>query len=132
MNPFVPPAGSRERSHRRDLRLQRCPAREQADGQPATWPGRTAAGEPQAGPPVLLAGSDPRGRAAVRAELKAALKRRTTFAEADFLAQVLERAPASRMVVLAGDLSDSSAESLIRLLSQRHPLLPVISLSPAA
>lgn len=81
---------------------------------------------------MLLAGSDPRGRAAVRAELKAALKRRTTFAEADFLAQVLERAPASRMVVLAGDLSDSSAESLIRLLSQRHPLLPVISLSPAA
>ncbi len=30
------------------------------------------------------------------------------------------------MVVLAGDLDDADADSLMRLLGQRHPQLPVV------
>jgi DNA-binding NtrC family response regulator len=76
--------------------------------------------------PVLLAGADARRRAILRAELAATLPRRTTFSEAQDIAEVLERAPRSRMVVLAGDLDDADAESLMRLLGARHPQLPVI------
>ncbi len=78
--------------------------------------------------PVLLAGADPRRRAQLRAEIGATLPRRTAFAEADAVCDVLERAPASRLVILAGDLGDGSAESLVRLLGLRHPQLPVVSI----
>lgn len=44
------------------------------------------------------------------------------------MCDVLERAPASRLVILAGDLGDGSAESLVRLLGLRHPELPVVSI----
>lgn len=52
---------------------------------------------------------------------------RTVFAEADAAFEVLEQAPTSRLVVLAGNLEDVCAESLIDMLARRHPLLPVIS-----
>jgi len=76
--------------------------------------------------PVLIAGADDRRRATLRAELAATLPRRTRFCEADDVAEVLERAPFSRMMVLAGDLHDADAESLMRLLGHRHPRLPVV------
>jgi hypothetical protein len=76
--------------------------------------------------PVLLAGADERGRAILRAEFGATLPPRTSWVEADDIAGVLERAAHSRMVILAGDLDDADAESLMRLLSRRHPELPVI------
>jgi hypothetical protein len=76
--------------------------------------------------PVLLAGADPGERAALRAEFDATLPPRTRWVEADDIAGVLERAAHSRMVILAGDLDDADAESLIRLLGRRHPELPVI------
>ena len=78
--------------------------------------------------PVLLAGADPRRRAQLRAEIGATLPPRTAFAEADAVCDVLERAPASRLVILAGDLGDGSAESLVRLLGSRHPQLPVVTI----
>lgn len=77
--------------------------------------------------PVLLASADAQQRALLRAELGAQLPSRTPFAEADDVSSVLERARFSRMVVLAGDLADADAESLMRLLGHRHPELPVIS-----
>jgi CheY-like chemotaxis protein len=76
--------------------------------------------------PVLLAGADERSRALLRAEFGATLPPRTRWVEAGDVAEALERAAHSRMVILAGDLDDVDAESLMRMLGRRHPELPVI------
>jgi hypothetical protein len=55
----------------------------------------------------------------------------TVFDELSTLGEVLERAPGSRMVILNGGLEDVSARSLMRILAQRHPSLPVISVDPS-
>ena len=75
---------------------------------------------------ILLAGSDAEQRATLREEIEGTLTRRTRFAEADAISEVLENAPFSRLVVLVGDLEDAEADSLMRLLGQRHPQLPVV------
>lgn len=76
---------------------------------------------------VLLAGGDAHERALLRAEFGATLAPRTRWVETDDVAGTLERAAHSRMVILAGDLEDADAESLLRMLGRRHPELPVIS-----
>jgi hypothetical protein len=76
--------------------------------------------------PVLLVGADADGRATLRAEFGTTLPSRTRWVEADDVAGALERAAYSRMAILAGDLDDADAESLMRLLGRRHPELPVI------
>jgi hypothetical protein len=76
--------------------------------------------------PVLLAGADASVRAILRAEFRATLPSRTEWVEADDVAGVLELAAHSRMAILAGDLEDADADSLISLLGRRHPELPVI------
>ncbi|HEV3319283.1 MAG TPA: hypothetical protein VG053_06055 [Solirubrobacteraceae bacterium] len=135
MSPIVSPR-SRESSRRPVLRVLGPSERREppADGREATEPRRpTLRIVPDGGrelaarvAPVLLAGADAGGRAVLRAELDATLPPRTRWVEADDVAGVLERAAYSRMVVLAGDLDDADAESLIRLLGRRHPELPVI------
>jgi hypothetical protein len=128
MSPIVTPA--RPRGHAHDP----APASDTSGGQGSTRSaprdrrGTAPAPGPTGARPVLLAGADPRRRAQLRAEIGATLPRRTAFAEADGVCDVLERAPASRLVILAGDLGDGSAESLVRLLGLRHPQLPVISI----
>jgi hypothetical protein len=87
---------------------------------------RVVTDEPHEAGPVLLAGADPARRAVLRAEFGATLPRRIPFAEAHDVSDVLERARSSRMVILAGDLDDADADSLMRLLGRRHPQLPVI------
>jgi hypothetical protein len=77
---------------------------------------------------VLVVGSrDHVGSAQILEELRCLLPPSTPFIEAHEIWEVLTRAPGSRMVVLNGDLGDLSAASLVRLLSRRHPTLPVIS-----
>ncbi|MGO9247621.1 MAG: hypothetical protein ACLP7W_03400 [Solirubrobacteraceae bacterium] len=76
--------------------------------------------------PVLVAGADANRRAALRAQFGAALPSRTRFSEAEDVSGMLERAPASRMVILAGGLDDADAGATMRLLGARHPRLPVI------
>ncbi|HEY2535561.1 MAG TPA: hypothetical protein VGI24_01090 [Solirubrobacteraceae bacterium] len=76
--------------------------------------------------PMLLAGADAQCRAILRAEFGATLPPRTRWMEAGDVAQALEGAAHSRMVILAGDLDDADAESLMHMLSRRHPELPVI------
>jgi hypothetical protein len=76
--------------------------------------------------PILLAGADEHARAILRTELGATLPSRTRWVEADDVAEALERAVYSRMAILAGDLDDADAESLMRLLGRHHPELPVI------
>ncbi len=128
MSPIVTPARPRGDGH------DQTPASEprRGDGSARSAPrdarGPAPAPRPTGARPVLLAGADARRRAQLRAEIGATLPRRTAFAEADAVCDVLERAPASRLVILAGDLGDGSAESLVRLLGLRHPQLPVVSI----
>jgi hypothetical protein len=79
------------------------------------------------GSSLLIAGADPGRRAALLAELAQTMPEGTCFEQATTLPEVLEHAPSSRMVILSGGLEDASARSLMRVLGQRHPRLPVIS-----
>jgi hypothetical protein len=81
---------------------------------------------------VLVVGPDPARRAALLQELTGTLPQSTCFAQAGAIAEVLEHAPNSRMVVLAGDLTDAPADALARMLAHRHPELPVLSVDDAA
>jgi DNA-binding NtrC family response regulator len=118
MSPLVSQPRPRERSHRPALRLTGA---RRSDAPREIVPGRSSL-------TVLVAGADAYRRAILRAELASTLPRMTRFCEAEEVAQVLEHAADSRLVVLAGDLQDAEAESLMRLLGQRHPQLPVVSL----
>ncbi len=61
------------------------------------------------------------------AELRSVLPEGTRFIEAGETWEVVARAPGSRMVVLAGDLGETSCSSLLRLLARRNPALPVLA-----
>jgi len=78
--------------------------------------------------PILVAGRDSTRRAILLDELIETMPRSTTFEVAGAFSEVLEHAPASRMVILSGDLPDVSAESFASVLGRRHPRLPVIRL----
>jgi len=81
---------------------------------------------------VLIAGSDAGRRTALLDELAQTLPASTVFAEADAICEVLEHAPRSRMAIITGDLDDAPAESLMHMLTHRHPALPVLIVdSPA-
>jgi hypothetical protein len=141
MSPIVSPRRSRARSHRPALRsLGGCgeprePRTGSVDAAEARRPAlRVVADERHEAAPVasvLLAGASAWRRAVLRAELRAQLPAHTPFSEADDVSGVLERASSSRMVILAGDLDDTDAGSLLRLLGHRHPRLPVISVDTA-
>jgi hypothetical protein len=81
--------------------------------------------------PLLVAGADSARRRALLGDLIETMPEGTSFEEARTLAEVLERAPTSRIVVLSGGLEDASAQSLMRVLGQRHPTLPIINMDPA-
>jgi hypothetical protein len=142
MSPIVSPRRPHARSHRPALRVlggygdssERQPS--DLDMAEARRPAlRVVAEDRDEAAPVLLAGADPCRRAVLRIELSATLPPCTEFTEATDVSSVLERAPLSRMVVLAGDLCDTDAGSLMRLLGRRHPQLPVVSVEanmPAA
>jgi hypothetical protein len=77
---------------------------------------------------ILIAGADAERRAAVLADLTEALPADTQFGEAGAAWEVLEQAPSSGVVMLAGDLDEVTAESLMHVLGHRHPSLPVVAL----
>lgn len=81
---------------------------------------------------ILVAGADPEQRAAVLQELSEALPNDTQFGEARAAWEVLEQAPSSGVVMLAGDLAEVTAESLMHVLGHRHPSLPVVALGVVA
>ncbi len=81
---------------------------------------------------ILVAGADPEQRAAVLHELSEALPSDTQFGEARAAWEVLEQAPSSGVVMLAGDLAEVTAESLMHVLGHRHPSLPVVALGVVA
>jgi hypothetical protein len=77
---------------------------------------------------ILIAAADPEQRAAVRRELSEALPENTQFGEAGAAWEVLDQASSSGVVMLAGDLAEVTAESLMHVLGHRHPSLPVVAL----
>jgi hypothetical protein len=128
---------ARERPHTPRLRLLRG-AESMHDGSPrADVSTRSVAGRPalqlMVDPaPVLIAGSDSARRAALIDDLTETMPQSTLFEEASAVSEVLEHAPASRMVILSGDLDDAPAESLMQMLGHRHPGLPVVSVDGPA
>lgn len=76
---------------------------------------------------ILVAGSDARRRGKLLAQLTARLPEGTIFQEASATWEVLEHAPSSRMVMLAGGVEGSSTESVMHLICNRHPQLPVLA-----
>jgi hypothetical protein len=76
---------------------------------------------------VLVVGADESGRKKMLGELRGLLPAGTPFVEACETWEALGLAPASRMVVLTGDLGDISADSFVRVLSRRYPALPVVA-----
>ncbi len=76
---------------------------------------------------VLVAGADASRRSRMLEDLRGLLPASTHFLEARETWEVIERAGNSRMVVIAGDLGDVSAESLVKVLGRRHPTLPVLA-----
>lgn len=81
---------------------------------------------------ILVAGADAEQRAAVLRELSEALPNDTQFGEAGAAWEVLDQAPSSGVVMLAGDLAEVTAESLMHVLGHRHPSLPVVALGVVA
>ena len=82
---------------------------------------------------ILLAGGDAVRRDALVRELSQRLPEGTPIRQAEATWQVLEQAPSSRLVMLAGELEGTSAESVMHMLGSRHPQLPVVALgAPAA
>lgn len=77
---------------------------------------------------ILIAGTDPDRRAAVLRDLSQELPADTQFGEAGAVSEVLAQAPSSGVVMLAGELEEVSAESLMQVLGDRHPCLPVVAL----
>jgi hypothetical protein len=78
---------------------------------------------------VLIAGADGAARAEMLEQLRGLLPQDTPFVEACETWEVIAQAAGSRMVVLTGDLRDLSVRGLMRVLSRRYPLLPVVALS---
>lgn len=81
---------------------------------------------------VLVAGADAASRTRMLEHLRKLFPKGTEFAEAGETWEVVAQAGDSRMVVLTGDLGDLTARGLMRVLSRRHPLLPVIALGDRA
>jgi hypothetical protein len=78
--------------------------------------------------PILIAGRDPDSRAEVLDTLSETMGPGAAFEQAETFSEVLLRAPASRMVVLSGELDGIPSESLRHILARRHPDLPVATL----
>ncbi|HKH79189.1 MAG TPA: hypothetical protein VK272_07235 [Solirubrobacteraceae bacterium] len=128
---------ARERSRAPRLRLLRGAESVRAGSPRADESTRSVAGRPalrlMVDPaPVLIAGSDSARRAALIDDLTQTMPQSTLFEEASAVSEVLEQAPASRMVILSGDLDDTPAESLMHMLGHRHPGLPVVSVEGPA
>lgn len=76
---------------------------------------------------VLVAGANPAERGRMLAELRSLLPADTDFRQASETWEVVAQASDSRMVVLAGDLGQTTASALLRLLARRNPGLPVLA-----
>jgi hypothetical protein len=81
--------------------------------------------------PVLVAGGDDNARVAVLDDLARTMPPSTIFEQAGAVWEVLVRAPNSSMVILSGELEQIPAQSLMQMLVQRSPEVPVVCLDAA-
>lgn len=79
-------------------------------------------------PYILIVAAGARKRALVQRELASALAPETRFAQAGNVWEVLRQAPRCGVVMLAGDLPDIGARTLMALLGRRQPWLPVVAM----
>jgi hypothetical protein len=93
---------------------------------------RSKVGSREGASPILIAGRDRVSRAEVLDSLAETMGPDAAFEEAETFSEVLLKAPASRMVVLAGELDGVPPESLRHRLARRHPDLPVATLDARA
>ncbi|HWG07607.1 MAG TPA: hypothetical protein VN672_01225 [Solirubrobacteraceae bacterium] len=114
---LLPKTGNRQR-RQRHLELTSRPTQAAAE---------SPTGAPRA---ILVAGGAPADREAVLRDLRESMPRSTVFEQAGALWEVVARASQSSMVVFSGELDEIPAESLMRLLANRHPELPVVTLDP--
>ncbi len=77
---------------------------------------------------VVIADSDAARRAGLLDDLTQTMPEVTIFLEAATVAEMLEHAVGSRMVILGGPLDEVPTSSLIRMLAQRFPDLHVINM----
>jgi hypothetical protein len=77
---------------------------------------------------ILIIGPDADRRATVLDEMAQTLPESIGFEETSSVCEALELAPTSRMAIVTGDVGTVSAESLMHMLAQRHPTLPVMIL----
>jgi hypothetical protein len=77
---------------------------------------------------ILIIGPDAGRRATILGELARTLPESIGFQETDSVCEALELAPTSRMAIVTGDVGEVSAETLMHMLAQRHPTLPVMIL----
>ncbi len=105
------------RSHRADAALAPAPEHDSASRGDA---------------PVLVAGRDASRRTAMIAELESTMAPGTRFVHASAFWEVLVLAGTSRMVILSGELDEFPTASLMRMLGNRYPALPVVALDAAA
>jgi hypothetical protein len=77
---------------------------------------------------VVIADGDAARRAGLLDDLTQTMPEVTTFLEASTVAQMLEHARGSRMVIVGGPLDDVPTSALIRMLAQRFPDLHVVDM----
>jgi hypothetical protein len=77
---------------------------------------------------VVIGDQDGSRRAALLDELTQAMPESTTFLEASTVAELLDHARGSRMVILGGALEEIPTSSLMRLLAARHPGVHLVNL----
>jgi hypothetical protein len=111
------------RSRRASLRLvehdERCPREDRAE--------RAGTASEAGDRHVLIVGDDETRRSKMVSELRGLLPSGTRFVEAGETWEALAHTDGSRMVVLTGGIGEVSTHSLMRILSRRHPMLPVIA-----
>jgi hypothetical protein len=81
--------------------------------------------------PVLVAGGDDGARAAVLGDLATTMPPSTVFEQAGAIWELLVRAPKCSMVIVSGELEEIPAQSLMQMLVQRSPEVPVVCLDAA-
>ncbi len=128
MNSFASPATTL----REAPRLRLLPALPAAPGEAPRPTLQLVGSDGTREPPVLVAGANPEARRAVLEDLEQTMPRNTVFEQASAFWEVLVRGANCSMVILAGELDEMPAESLMQMLAQRHPTLPVVGVAPSA
>jgi hypothetical protein len=113
---------------RRVPKLQLLPREESTRREAGQAPRCAAVHSGHARRPVLIAAGSESDRRQMLRDFSASMPASTVFEETGQIAEVLERAPRSSVVILGGELEQLPAPSVMRMLGHRHPDVPVVCL----